>query len=190
MTTAMIDSGASENFIDREYAQANQIPLQRKAVSRTVLTVDGSEVIGGPVTHNTLVDLDINNHYENIRLHCITIGNTPIILGLPWLKLHDPDIRWKNNQVSFTSDRCAKKCLALSPQATTVPEEKAAAQYFKDVPLDESINNLRTIDSHDKCSSFQTGELQGENPSTQPGNEDLYRDRHQRRGPERGPPHQ
>jgi len=133
----MIDCGASENFIDQEYALANRIPLQAKTVPRKVLTVDGSEVVSGPVTHDTLVDLDVNNHHENIRLHCITIGNTPIILGLPWLKLHDPTIWWKDNQVSFTSDRCAKKCLELSPQATTVPEEKAAAQYFKDIPLDE-----------------------------------------------------
>jgi hypothetical protein len=51
-TTALIDCGASENFIDKAYTAANEIPTQRKAIPRRVLTVDGSEVTGGSVTHD------------------------------------------------------------------------------------------------------------------------------------------
>jgi len=97
--------------------------MQQKTTSRRVLTVDGSEVTGGPVTHDAQVHLTINHHEEDIRLHCITIGNTPIILGLPWLKVHDPVIGWKNHTMKFHSDHCAKKCLPSSPRANTVPEE-------------------------------------------------------------------
>jgi len=89
-TTSLVDSGASKNFVDKAYAEASGIPIQQKVTPRRVLTVDGSEVTGGPVTHDTQVHLTINHHEEDIRLHCITIGNAPIILGLPWLKLHDP----------------------------------------------------------------------------------------------------
>jgi len=89
-TTALVDSGASENFIDKAYAEASGIPMQQKTTPRRVLTVDGSEVTGGPVTHDAQIHLTINHHEEDIWLHCITIGNAPIILGLPWLKLHDP----------------------------------------------------------------------------------------------------
>jgi len=110
-TTALVDSGASENFIDRAYVEASGIQMQQKAVPRRVLTVDGSEVTGGLVTHDTQIHLMINHHEEDIRLHCITIGNAPIILGLPWLKLHDPVIGWKNHTVKFHSDHCAEKCL-------------------------------------------------------------------------------
>jgi len=84
-TTALVDSGASENFIDKAYAEASRIPTQQKATPRRVLTVDGSEVTGGPVTHDAQVHLKINHHEEDVRLHCITIGNAPVILGLPWL---------------------------------------------------------------------------------------------------------
>jgi len=34
ITTALIDSGASENFIDRAYAKASGIPMQQKTTSR------------------------------------------------------------------------------------------------------------------------------------------------------------
>jgi len=124
-TTAQVDSGASENFIDKAYAEASGIPVQQKATPRRVLTVDGSEVTGGLVTHDAQVHLTINHHEEDIRLHCITIGNAPIILGLPCLKLHDLVIGWKNHTVKFHSDHSAEKCLHSSPRANTVPEEKA-----------------------------------------------------------------
>jgi len=54
-TTALVDCGASENFIDRAYAEDNHIPTQEKTVLRRVLTVDGGEVAGGPVTHDAQV---------------------------------------------------------------------------------------------------------------------------------------
>ena len=132
--TALVDSGASENFIDRAYAEASGISMQQKTTLRRVLTVDGSEVAGGPVTHNAQIHLTVNHHEEDIRLHCITIGNAPIILGLPWLKLHDPVIGWKNHTVKFHSDHCAERCLPSSPRANTIPEEKATEQYYKKTP--------------------------------------------------------
>jgi len=128
-TTALVDSRASENFIDRAYAKANIIPMQQKATPRRVLTVDGSEVTGGPVTHNAQIYLTINHGEEDIHLHCITIGNALIILGLPWLKLHNPSIGWKNHTVKFHSDHCTGNCFPSSLRANTIMEEKATEQY-------------------------------------------------------------
>jgi len=139
-TTALVDSGASENFIDKAYAGASGIPMQQKTTPRRVLTVDGSEVTGGPVTHDTQMHLTINHHEEDIRLHCIMIGNAPIILGLPWLKLHDPVIEWKNHTVKYHSDHYAEKCLPSSPRTNTVPEEKATEQYYKKTLAEEEEN--------------------------------------------------
>jgi len=53
--------------------------MQQKTTPSRVLTVDGSEVTGRPVTHDAQVHLTINYHEEDIRLHCITIGNAPIV---------------------------------------------------------------------------------------------------------------
>jgi hypothetical protein len=83
-----------------------------------------------------MVDLTINNHYETIRLHCITIGNAPIIVGLPWLRKHNPSIDWTGGMVTFNSARCAKECLISSPHATIVSEEKATGEYYKDTAQD------------------------------------------------------
>jgi hypothetical protein len=50
ITTAMVDCGATENFIDKEYTEWNKIPLNEKMVTRRVLAMDGREVASGPVT--------------------------------------------------------------------------------------------------------------------------------------------
>jgi hypothetical protein len=133
-TTALIKCGTSENFVDRAYTVANGIPTQRKAIPTRVLTVDGSEVAGGPVTHNAQVGMTINHHEEDIRLHCITIGNVPVILGLPWLKLHNPTIGWRAHRLSFHSDKCVERCLIASPQATAVAKKRATEQYYRRTP--------------------------------------------------------
>jgi len=80
------------------------------------------------------VHLTIIHHEEDIRLHCIKIGNAPIILGLPWLKLHDLVIGWKNHTVKFYSDHCAEKCLPSSPRANMVREENATEHYYRKTP--------------------------------------------------------
>jgi hypothetical protein len=141
-TTAMIDCGASENFIDKRYAEKNNIPLREKNVPCSVLAVDGREVSSGPVTHDTTVNMTINDHQEMIKFHCINIGNAPIIVGLPWLRKHNPDIDWKESRVTFSSEKCANECLAASPHATTVPEKQATVEYFEDVPLDGTLEEL------------------------------------------------
>jgi hypothetical protein len=81
-----------------------------------------------PVTHDAMVDLTINNHYETIRLNCITIGNAPIIVGLPWLRKHNPNIDWREGRVTVNFARYDKECLISSPDATIISEEKAMAE--------------------------------------------------------------
>jgi len=64
-----VDSGASENLIDKAYPEASGIPMQQKMMPRRVLTVDGREVTSGPVTHDIQIHLTINHHEEDIGLH-------------------------------------------------------------------------------------------------------------------------
>jgi hypothetical protein len=122
-TTAMVDCGAIENFVDKKYAKKIQIPMDEKKVPCRVLAVEGREVASRPVTHDTMVELIVNDHREKIKLHCITIGNSPIIVGLPWLRKHNPTIDWKKGKVIFDSDQCVRECLDTSPHERTVPEE-------------------------------------------------------------------
>jgi hypothetical protein len=141
VTMAMVNCGAMENFIDKEYVERNGIPLKEKKVPRRVLAVDRREVASGPVTHDAMVELTINNHHETIRLHCITIGNSPNIIGLPWLKRHNPNIDWREGRVTFDLTKCTREYLDSSPHATTVAEEQAIGKYYWDTAPDMTLEN-------------------------------------------------
>jgi hypothetical protein len=95
--------------------------------------VDRWEVVNGPVTHNALMALMINNHYKTIRPYYITIRNVPIIVGLLWLRKYNHNINWREGHVTFNSTRYAKEYLVTSPHATTVSEEKAMGEYYSDM---------------------------------------------------------
>jgi hypothetical protein len=69
-----------------------------------------------------MVTMVINDYKEEIRLHCITIGNSPIIIGLLWLQKHNPNIDWKEGKITFDSEKCGKNYLPTSPHAMTVPK--------------------------------------------------------------------
>jgi predicted aspartyl protease len=127
-TMAMIDCGATENFIDRQFVEQQQLPLMKKAVPQRVLAVDGRELVGRPVTHEATVTLTINDHREEIKLHCITIGNSPIIIGLPWLWKHNPNINWKEGRITFDSEKCGKTYLTASPHTTMITEKRVEAE--------------------------------------------------------------
>ena len=102
------------------------------------MTVDGSEVTGGLVTHDAQVHLTINHHKQEIWLHCIKFGNVPIILGLPWLKPYDPVIGSNEHTMKFHSNHCAGKCLPRLPRANMVLEEKATEQSHKKTPEEDN----------------------------------------------------
>jgi predicted aspartyl protease len=131
--TAMVDCGVTEIFVDRNYAEKIQILIDEKKVPWYILAVDGREVASSPVTHDTMVKLTVNNHHERITLHCITISNSLIIIGLPWLHKHNPTIDWKEGKVIFDSEKYAKECLDTSPHAKMVPEEQAIHCYYWDM---------------------------------------------------------
>jgi hypothetical protein len=80
--TTIVDCRATENLVDKKYAKKIQIPIDKKKIPYQVLAVHGREVTSRPVTHDTMVELIVNDHHEKIKLYCFTIGNSPIIVRL------------------------------------------------------------------------------------------------------------
>ena len=53
------------------------------------------------------------------------LQNHEVILGMPWLREHNPTIDWNDKSITFNSEQCTTWWLKGSPVAYTVPEEKA-----------------------------------------------------------------
>jgi len=79
----------------------------------------------GPVTHMTNVPMDISSHRELATFQVANLQNHEVILGMPWLRAHNPTIDWNDKRITFNSERCTTWCLKSSPIAYAIPEEKS-----------------------------------------------------------------
>jgi len=122
---AMIDSGATEDFIDREVCNKHGIKMIKAKHPREIYLADGKPSAMGPVTHITKVPMDISSHRELATFQVVNLQNHEVILGMPWLREHNPTIDWNDKRITFNSERCTTWCLKDSPVAYAVPEDKA-----------------------------------------------------------------
>lgn len=63
------------------------------------------------VTHFLITNLRIYNHIEKEAfLFVISLSHYPIILGIPQLKLHNPELKFSKGTMLFNSPYCQNNC--------------------------------------------------------------------------------
>jgi len=73
----------------------------------------------------TKVPMDISSHRELATFQVANLQNHEVILGMPWLREHNPTIDWNDKRITFNSERCTTCCLKSLPVSYAVPEDKA-----------------------------------------------------------------
>ncbi len=118
--TAMIDSGAAGNFMSVDFSHKNSIPLIRCLSSLAVEAVDGRPLGSGRITNLTsrLTLVTGALHQEIIQFYIISTLHALVILGLPWLRKHNPSISWWDSQITGWGSICFMHCL---PQIHPLP---------------------------------------------------------------------
>uniref|UniRef100_A0A8C5PCP2 ribonuclease H n=1 Tax=Leptobrachium leishanense TaxID=445787 RepID=A0A8C5PCP2_9ANUR len=147
---AIIDSGASNSFFDLSLATSLAVPTQLKKKPVPLHMVDGSTLRTGPVTHETiLLKLLIGTkHQESLQWDIVPSPLFPIVLGLPWLRTHNPYIDWSSNTVSFPSCHCRVHCMNGSNSEkvafSTYPSSTLPPKYsdFQDVFEKKGVDTL------------------------------------------------
>jgi len=107
---AMIDSGATEDFIDKEFCSKYNIRTTQAKKVREVYLADGRPSAMGPFTHTAKVPMDIGSHRELAIFQVAKVPNHEVILGMPWLKQHSPRIDSGQGKITFESERCKTWC--------------------------------------------------------------------------------
>jgi len=113
--TCMVDSGASSQFIDLDFALNMDLPLILKKKPEDLVLADGARSKVGQITHTCTVKLTIDQHTEDLTFHVTKLAGWNLIVGKPWLCLHNPAIDWTLNAISFTSKFCQSHCRSHKP---------------------------------------------------------------------------
>jgi transposase InsO family protein len=111
-TYALIDCGATGiAFMDESFARRHQVPLEKLSQPRVLEVIDGRPIESGAITHLAWVIMEIERHREKIPMFVTKLGHYPLVLGIPWLRLHDVRIGFASNQVCFESEYCLAQCV-------------------------------------------------------------------------------
>jgi len=105
---ALLDSGATESLIDRDFVRSKGMNTRTLSHNILVFNVDGSPNEAGQISEVVDVVLCYKTHSERMLLAVSGLGKQSLILGYDWLKDHNPRINWEKGEVEMT--RCPLRC--------------------------------------------------------------------------------
>jgi hypothetical protein len=131
-TTALVDSGSAVNAIHPDVVKQHGLQPARKLRALQGYVVDGRKM-KGTISQEILLTASMSNHYEQLVLDLVPISPYPVILGIKWLELHDPYIKWSARKLRFSSEFCHLSCLwtieqDLPKSIAPISIEKAVTQ--------------------------------------------------------------
>ncbi len=98
-THALVDSGATGNYISKSFAIANHLPTKRKTRQYVLVVANGKEI---RVSDETLpIEMATQQHHEDITFDVVELATQDIYLGMPWLRQHNPSMDWRKGVLRF-----------------------------------------------------------------------------------------
>jgi len=92
MIKALLDSGVTGMFMDRQMAARHGFKLQRLERPLMVKNVNGTVNSGGAITHQVECNIFYKGYMERMWMDVCDLGKTEVILGMPWLAAYNPEI--------------------------------------------------------------------------------------------------
>ena len=99
---ALVDSGATENFMNLTYAKWLRLPIKKMTTPRKLFNVDGTENKSGELQHYVDLQTRTGTHMTTLRFFLSDLGEHKAILGYPWFAAVQPKIDWKQGWIDHT----------------------------------------------------------------------------------------
>ncbi|KAI5115854.1 hypothetical protein M0805_006710, partial [Coniferiporia weirii] len=154
-TNALIDSGAEGKFIDAKFVIKHCIPTKPLARPIHVRNVDRTPNQARTITRFTWRLIKIGGRSITTTFLVTSLGKEDVILGLPWLKRHNPAIDWTAGTISInkvtTATTLAREHIKpIQPLEITIPpqyhkflhifQKKATECFPTSRPYDHTID--------------------------------------------------
>ena len=95
---ALLDSGATGLVMSSEFAKKQGFKLKKLERPMQVRNVDRSLNREGPIENTVEVNIYYQGHRERTEIDVIGEQKWSVILGMPWLARHNPEIDWKTEE--------------------------------------------------------------------------------------------
>ncbi len=144
-TIALLDSGATENFMSLDYAKHLHLPIKTLKEPRRLYNVDGTPNKAGDLKYYTDLGMRTGTSTQTLRYFLSDLGDSRVILGYPWFMAAQPKIDWAHGWIAHDQlpivlqSVDAAKAQFLPQQATArrgiVTSRKPPPRQSDNVPL-------------------------------------------------------
>jgi len=107
-TEAMVDTGATGDFIDQDFITQAKLPTRNLFQPILGYNVDRTLNEAGSIHKVVDVIMTYNRHSKHILLAVTHLGKQSMILRFTWLNKHNPEINFHARTVKMT--RCLPHC--------------------------------------------------------------------------------
>lgn len=118
---AMVDSDATNTFISRRFIGENCVNTRKLKHPILLFNIDGTEKKDGSITELALLQMKVKDHMGKVAFSVNNIGPKDLIIGLDWLRKHNPDINWETGLLQLS--RCTDHCKAATKTILTKETE-------------------------------------------------------------------
>ena len=91
-TIALLDSGATENFMSLQYVKYLHLPIKVLKEPRKLFNVDGTPNQAGDLKYYTDLHTRTGTQQRTLRYFLSDLGENKVILGYPWFAAAQPKI--------------------------------------------------------------------------------------------------
>ena len=101
-TVALLDSGATENFMNISYAQKMELPVRQLTKERKLFNIDGMLNKAGSLKYYTDVTTRMGEKVTCLRYFLMDLEENQVILGYLWFASAQPQIDWAKGWINYT----------------------------------------------------------------------------------------
>ena len=124
-TTALLDSGATKNFISMKYTKELRLPIKQLQRPQLVYNVDGTRNKNGDIEHYTDLAMQTGSRKVWLQFFLTNLADQKAILGYPWFAANQPKIDWARGWIDSTQlplILCTRKAIeSCIGQCTVTP---------------------------------------------------------------------
>ena len=141
----MINFDATRNFVSSFLVNKKDLLTQKKKNAYNLMTINENSLKGNDeIIIEKIISLTMTfqQHHEEFTLNIVRMINHDIVLGMPWLKMHNLNIDWETKIFIFEKCDCVIDIQFTHRQRSMINEQMSRESIVKS----ELINANKNID--------------------------------------------
>lgn len=137
---ALLDSGATSTYVSPSFVNDHHVPTRLLPTPMYAYNADDT-LNATKITHEARITVTVQGHKSTEWYYVTDIGSKAMIIGMSWLRSHNPVIDWRAGTLEFT--RCPLSCHRHKPMKDVLDIALDNASTTTEYPTSEQIFALR-----------------------------------------------